>query len=127
MVNSKHILYVENELFQFISLFGSNGELSNVKLAFRHFKSKRISAKEFKKHICFYSVQSCRNILNDKSKITQRFSKILNSTMEDSNQRRITKKQVYSIVDDLYHYKKYYKSNQHEYGEYNENKIFNEQ
>ena len=113
MVNSKHILYVENELFQFISLFGSNGELSNVKLAFRRFKSKRMSAKEFKNHICFYSVQS--------------FSKILNSTMEDSNQRRITKKQVYSIVDDLYHYKKYYKSNQHEYGEYNENKIFNEQ
>lgn len=127
MTTIKHILYVEDEYCQLIKLFGSTSELMNIRLAFRHFKNKRISPKEFKKHICFYSVQTCRNILNDKTEKTQRFSKILKGTMEDEHQQRITKKQIYDIVDDLYHYKKYYKSNQNEYGEYNENQIFNKQ
>tara|TARA_R100001463_G_scaffold24686_5_gene58753 strand:- start:1218 stop:1601 length:384 start_codon:yes stop_codon:yes gene_type:complete len=127
MTSIKHILYVEDEYYQFINLFSTTSELMNVKLAFRLFKNKTISPKEFKKHICFYSVQACRNILNDETEKTQRFSKILKGNMEDEHQQRITKKQIYDIVDDLYHYKKYYKSNQNEYGEYNENQIFNKQ
>jgi len=131
MSKVKQMLFIEDELLKFVELFGATGEYDNVKLAYTNYKSHRYTARDFKKSIVYYISGSCRNVLQatngylEHSTNAERFAQVIKQSMHSSSQTSIHREQVYSIVDDIYHYKKYYTSNENEYGEYNESKIYN--
>ena len=115
------LLYIEDELLEFSEKYGDAGEYINIKSAYKDYHiSKKFSeitsidGKKLKQKIVFYTQGSCRNALEDKNNL----SSVINTDM-----KHIEK--INKIVDNMYHLKKYYTKNQNEYGEYNENKIYN--
>lgn len=131
-ITKKHLFYVKEELLSIVSIYGTTPHYDRLKQTFH--VHDRYSKKVFLDRIIYYYSPSIVYLLTNKQKngtFTEHGLCILQILFDDiENVNPNNKKFKYSIknaLHRLYNYKKYYTQNQNEYGEYNENKIFNKQ
>lgn len=124
MVNltRKKLLYIKEELLLIVSTYGTNPQYDRLERTF--LVHERYNKKIFLNRIIFYFTPSIIYLLETKNNLP-----ILHILFNNVKNVNYTNKQFkYSmeeVLHRLYDYRKYYTQNQNEYGEYNENKIFN--
>ena len=132
MVNiaRKKLLYIKEELLLIVSIYGTTPQYDRLERTF--VVHERYKKKIFLDRIIFYIIPSIIYLLEEnKQKQTEYDLHILHILFNNVKNVNYSNKQFkYSMeeaLSRLYDYKKYYTQNQSEYGEYNENKIFNKQ
>jgi len=118
----KKLLYIKEELLLIVSTYGTNPQYDRLERTF--LVHERYNKKIFLNRIIFYFTPSIIYLLETKNNLP-----ILHILFNNVKNVNYTNKQFkYSmeeVLHRLYDYRKYYTQNQNEYGEYNENKIFN--
>tara|TARA_R110000744_G_scaffold3699_2_gene13856 strand:+ start:1250 stop:1618 length:369 start_codon:yes stop_codon:yes gene_type:complete len=115
---TKKMLYVEDELRNLTFKYGKKGELPNLVNAFTRFKLKQINSGRFRYLVRYYLAHSCYQAIDNHVFFKQ-------ASMDEVIENSYYSKHIVNLsIEKIYDYKKYYSSNTNEYGEYNENKIY---
>lgn len=116
-------------MLSIVNIYGTKPHYYRLKDTFQ--VNKRYSKKIFLDRVIFYFTPSIIHLLEKNKQKKENDLYILHVLFDDvENINPNNKEFKYSIKKGLYRlydYKKYYTQNQNEYGEYNENKIFNKQ
>jgi len=128
-ISRKNLFYIKEELLSIVNIYGTKPHYYRLKNTFQ--VNERYSKKIFLDRVIFYFTPSIIYLLEKNKQKKENDLYILHILFDDvENINPNNKEFKYSIKHGLYRlydYKKYYTQNQNEYGEYNENKIFNKQ